>query len=498
MHEVLLLGDSQTGIYWERWHDTVNTASVLRKNGIKVKVVELASHLTLKGLERLLRLYVTDSTKAVIYNTYMFAGGKEENDNYYSLNLDNILRNELIVTDYDEIYAKHSYDIIKSINNKCKVIFLAQRNVENVLPYADYVINNLFRSYEIVNILKSEYIIRQDFLDSGQYSKTVPIFTDDDMVDSREWPAIQVGYGCAFNCPFCHYPHRSKTTNNFLKDFKSIRDCLIDTYEKYGVTSWYFHTPMFNESFEYCESFYNKVARQLPFDLEFMSYIRPDTLYNNKPYIETLRKCGLRSAGFGVESTNAATVKAIKKGLTLEKLKELLTDCKEIWDNEVYIHGLFIAGLENETVQSLKDTAKWLRDEHPFDSWHMNALKFHTINNTSNDISYNSEYGRYPKSFGYNVFKDKNSFNQSDWVSNTGLTKDMANKISNMVSFDIYNRGIGLWAYGSFRMAGMSHEDIMNMDLREDDSPRTNALKFHEDFKNNYLNKVLQLNDLHT
>ena len=126
-------------------------------------------------------------------------------------------------------------------------------------------------------------------------------FKDDLGIQSSEVLPIELSRGCQFTCKFCRYPLLGKKKNTYLRDFSLTEHELIENYQRYGTTRYFFLDDTVNESDEKIVAMAD-MAQRLPFKLEWIGYNRLD-LIGSKPHtIQLLKDSGLKSSFFGIES----------------------------------------------------------------------------------------------------------------------------------------------------------------------------------------------------
>jgi anaerobic magnesium-protoporphyrin IX monomethyl ester cyclase len=89
-------------------------------------------------------------------------------------------------------------------------------------------------------------------------------------------------------------------------------------------------------------------------DIRWTSFSRVDTL--SRDMLVEMKKAGCYAVSFGVETGNPDMLKTIKKKITLEKVVEAATLCREVG---VDVHFTFILGLPGETPETMKQTVEF-------------------------------------------------------------------------------------------------------------------------------------------
>ena len=78
----------------------------------------------------------------------------------------------------------------------------------------------------------------------------------------------------------------------------------------------------------------HRISKSLPFELEYVAYLRIDLLAANPEMITLLPESGLRSAFFGIETFQVQGAKAIGKGWNGQNAKAFLLELKEKWKDK--------------------------------------------------------------------------------------------------------------------------------------------------------------------
>ena len=235
-------------------------------------------------------------------------------------------------------------------------------------------------------------------------------YEDRDFIKPHEVLDIEFARGCIFQCAFCTYPilgvrdDHSRCEHNLHKE-------LLENYEKWGTTRYNISDETANDYHKKLER-YASVVRKLPFKPDMQGYARADILVGTEKHWQTYADLGFMSHFYGVESLTHAAAKSIGKGMDSERLKDGLLKFKE-WaykNNGFYVAFMsLIAGLPNETYDTLTDQVEWLR-KNWYDQFSvMGVLQIHMPNATSQykdvakDLGNVSLIERDPKSYGYDL-----------------------------------------------------------------------------------------------
>lgn len=149
--------------------------------------------------------------------------------------------------------------------------------------------------------------------------------------------------------------------DDYLKFQEVLKEELLDNYNKWGVTQYYIVDDTFNDSTEKLLKV-KEVLDSLPFKINFWCYLRLDLLAKHPEQIPLLKEMGISQTYFGIETFHPGASKAVGKGMSAEKRKAALAQCKEIWGDDVHIQSGFMVGLPHEPEESIQETAAYLRD----------------------------------------------------------------------------------------------------------------------------------------
>jgi len=140
----------------------------------------------------------------------------------------------------------------------------------------------------------------------------------------------------------------------------------------------------------------HKIINNLPFKIEFATYLRLDLLHAHREQIQLLKEMGLGNAFFGIESMNERTARLIGKGMNPEKVKEFLLELQyDLWQDEVFIECSFIVGLPYEDKISTDKTFQWVHDNKITNFWNTLGLE--------PGKPYQSEFDKNFEKYGYKL-----------------------------------------------------------------------------------------------
>lgn len=161
-----------------------------------------------------------------------------------------------------------------------------------------------------------------------------------DMITSR---------GCVFNCDYCSSSlimgkkFRTRTPENVADEIEHL-------IEKYGLEKIAF----MDDTFMLNKSRANDIADEIKkrgLDIGFVASSRVDMV--NKALLEKLKKSGLSTLYYGVESGSQRILNLMKKGITLNQAENAVRSAKEVG---VEVLTSFILGFPGETKKEMDKT----------------------------------------------------------------------------------------------------------------------------------------------
>jgi radical SAM superfamily enzyme YgiQ (UPF0313 family) len=264
--------------------------------------------------------------------------------------------------------------------------------------------------------------LRPDF----NIKDTRKTYQDSDFIRPEEFLQLELGRGCIFKCKYCSFPMIGKKPGTYLRSYQDLRQEVLDNYERYGTTRYWYTDDTVNESEEKVQMLL-ELAQGLPFQIQWIGFCRADLIWARPHTANWLKDSGMRSTDFGIESFNKDSSKIIGKGWSGHHAKEWLLKQRQEWKATVSWELLMITGLPGWTPNELEADVKWLI-ENDMHSWAFNTLH---INPEENIKAYHSEFDKQYKKYGYE-FKGKNRIN---WT-NGSLTRATVKQLT----YDVMNK----------------------------------------------------------
>lgn len=158
--------------------------------------------------------------------------------------------------------------------------------------------------------------------------------------------------GCPGKCTFCFNPkyhksvHRKRPPEHVIEEIEYL-------IKKFGVDGIYFADEFLYPGKEDMQTFFRLIKEK---NLNFKWGGQTRLGVYNKDDLQQMYDAGCRWMLFGIESGYEERIKAIKKGINLEKAKETFDNCREIG---ITTQSSFIIGYPGETEDELKETVKF-------------------------------------------------------------------------------------------------------------------------------------------
>jgi hypothetical protein len=296
----------------------------------------------------------------------------------------------------------------------------------------DYVIEG-FGDLSIVNLakhlsngepLRKSYrslqgytIIRDTKAEGFDFPNSTMEWLPEDCVLPDEVLSIEISRGCRFKCTFCAYPLNGRKKGEYIKHEDLIRKEFMDNYERFGTTRYMFVDDTFNESEEKVDMMW-RISKSLPFKLEYWAYIRLDLLGAHKTMTDKLFESGCRAAFFGIETFNKRTGQIIGKNGRRDQQIATLNYIRDRFGDKIALHANFLIGLPEESIESVRETQRWLLEErNVLNSFWLAPLRLRSpeLMNVSSE-EFVSDIDKDPARYGYKI-KDIIQQSWATWTS---------------------------------------------------------------------------------
>jgi len=212
-------------------------------------------------------------------------------------------------------------------------------------------------------------------------------------VDVKEEPmtTMMTSRGCPGQCVYCD-AHNLFGCKFRARSAKSVVDEIEILVNEYKIREIHFIDDTFTLNRRRVEEICDEIKkRKLKFFWTCPNGVRVDTI--TKELLERMKDAGCYGLAFGVESGDQGILNNIRKGTTLEKIREVFRLCKEIG---LETWGFFMFGLPGDTEETIKKTIDFAIELDP------DVAKFHiTV--------------PYPGTELFNQWQDAGYLKEKDW-----------------------------------------------------------------------------------
>lgn len=162
---------------------------------------------------------------------------------------------------------------------------------------------------------------------------------------------VMTSRGCPFHCTFCTVTemfgrqYRVRSINNVINELKLYNN------KKNHI---FFYDDNFTADKEHTKELLRKMIEN-NFQFTWSTQVRVD-ITEDEELLQLMKQSGCDRVYIGFESINPKSLKQVKKGQTIEKIKECIKKLKE---KNISIHGMFILGISGENEKTMKETVKF-------------------------------------------------------------------------------------------------------------------------------------------
>jgi anaerobic magnesium-protoporphyrin IX monomethyl ester cyclase len=166
---------------------------------------------------------------------------------------------------------------------------------------------------------------------------------------------IQASRGCPARCIFCSAPivagHkvRMRTPGNVAAE---VEECVT----KFGIKNFLFNADTFTWDKDWVIELCQKLV-SMNLGIRWGANSRVDSV--DPEMLKWMKKAGCWVVGFGIESGNQEILNKMKKGITLDKIRNAIKVTKAA---KLKTHAFYVIGLPWETEETIKDTIRFAKE----------------------------------------------------------------------------------------------------------------------------------------
>jgi anaerobic magnesium-protoporphyrin IX monomethyl ester cyclase len=244
---------------------------------------------------------------------------------------------ELTLKEITESLKNRNFDEISGISFKKE-----DKIIHN--PDRDSTSSEFLDELPFVSEIYKKHLNLKDYFLSHSFYPMVQIFT---------------GRGCPNYCTFCSWPktlmgrkYRVRSVNNVVDEFEYIKNELSEIKEIFIEDDSF--TIDKNRIKKFCKEILNRGI-----DISWSCQSRAELDYET---MEVMKKAGCRLLDVGYESGNDKILKNIKKGTTVNQLREFTLNAKKAG---LKILADFVIGFPGETKETVDQTINFINEIKP-------------------------------------------------------------------------------------------------------------------------------------
>jgi hopanoid biosynthesis associated radical SAM protein HpnJ len=166
--------------------------------------------------------------------------------------------------------------------------------------------------------------------------------------------SLYTGRGCPAQCTFCLWPQTIGGHKYRVRSAQNVADEMAHAKKLFPqVREFFFDDDTFTANLPRAREIAQKLK---PLGVTWSCNSRANVNYET---IKLMKDCGLRLLLVGYESGSQQILDRVKKGVTVEEMREFTKACRELG---VVIHGTFILGLPIETPETIEETIRFAQE----------------------------------------------------------------------------------------------------------------------------------------
>lgn len=281
---------------------------------------------------------------------------------------------------------KEIYPNIPFVGGSHNMSALIEYNLDYyVTGYGEYAITELLKYFkkEFNMLQMTKQLYKGVTINVIEATKDYPAYPmpnanvsyeDRDYIQPQEVLSLELSRGCKFKCKFCSFPVLG-VRGDFSRCIDSLREELIENYERWGIEIYSVNDETINDSPEKLAK-YAKLIKTLPFKLKLGGFIRADLMIAHPETWQDIWDMGLHSHYYGLETLNRQAGSYVGKGMKPEVLKEGMVKMQQWFkDRGPYrCQTSMIIGLPGETRETFFEGLKWVKENLDIGAYSISPL----------------------------------------------------------------------------------------------------------------------------
>lgn len=159
--------------------------------------------------------------------------------------------------------------------------------------------------------------------------------------------------GCPYRCTYCYKglfgkTYRQRSPQNIIGEIK----CCM----KYGYKSFYFVDDLFTLNLKRVEELTDSIKKErLNIRWQCLARVNNATL----EMFKLMKEAGCYKVHFGIESGDQNILNNVKKGITLDQVRNAVKNCK---DSGMRTKGYFMIGMPGDTKETMDNTLNFAKE----------------------------------------------------------------------------------------------------------------------------------------
>jgi radical SAM superfamily enzyme YgiQ (UPF0313 family) len=163
-----------------------------------------------------------------------------------------------------------------------------------------------------------------------------------------------VSRGCPFQCTFCAV-HQTMGRNWRIKSPQRVVNELVALKERHQLEGVWFKDSIFNLDRQWVREFCRLMIEQ-KVEIAWQALTRIDLI--DEEELQLMKRAGLTQLDLGIETGSPKSLVRLKKGITVEKIKEKVAVAKR----HVQVFGFFMIGIPGEDETDVLQTFELAKD----------------------------------------------------------------------------------------------------------------------------------------
>ena len=248
-------------------------------------------------------------------------------------------------------------------------------------------------------------------------------FLPNSFIHKHEMLPLEINRGCIFSCKFCSFDGIGKTKGTYEKPMNRVREYLIHNYQHYGTQHYFLTADTVNDSDETMNQWCD-MLESLPFTINYTGFFRIDLLYKYQSTAKRLYQTGLRGLNLGIETFHEKAARLIEKPFSGDRAKDFLLKLHyDILEENAVINTGMIIGIPYETMDSVKRTVDWFKNEGRCIIPNWNALMIPCPKRAPQNSLYQSKFAKNAEKYGFRWPTDNYLYWEHDTMNKFQATK---------------------------------------------------------------------------